>query len=147
MTLDVEKFAEVSRRFTPQHVHDPEDIPCRLGRSKSEPCRKPCKRHGAQPWISLNLYLGLTETGLRSSDDASKRVWQTLPRHLRRRTASHDPRRVPVRLREKALSEVGLSLSSVFSGFTNVLLDGSGQAEETDQGTEKARQNLRHWKD
>ncbi|KDQ20858.1 hypothetical protein BOTBODRAFT_320829 [Botryobasidium botryosum FD-172 SS1] len=34
------------------------------------------------------------------------RVWQTLPRHLRRRAASHDVRRVPVRLREKAQLEM-----------------------------------------
>ncbi|KAG8967748.1 hypothetical protein FRC05_001927 [Tulasnella sp. 425] len=38
-------------------------------------------------------------------EDASKRVWQTLPRHMRRRTASHDSTRVPVRLREKARAE------------------------------------------
>ncbi|KAF8340372.1 uncharacterized protein EI90DRAFT_2906355 [Cantharellus anzutake] len=39
-------------------------------------------------------------------EGATKRVWQTLPRHLRRRAASHDPRRVPARLRLKAKSEV-----------------------------------------
>ncbi|KAG8925284.1 hypothetical protein FRC01_010406 [Tulasnella sp. 417] len=39
-------------------------------------------------------------------EDASKRVWQTLPRHMRRRTASHDSTRVPVRLREKARAEM-----------------------------------------
>ncbi|KAG8684812.1 hypothetical protein FRC08_013472, partial [Ceratobasidium sp. 394] len=37
---------------------------------------------------------------------ATHRVWQTLPRHLRRRAASHDVRRVPVRLREKAKFEI-----------------------------------------
>lgn len=39
---------------------------------------------------------------------ASTRVWQSLPRHLRRRAASHDVRRVPIRLREKARREVCL---------------------------------------
>ena len=39
-------------------------------------------------------------------DESSKRVFQTLPRHLRRRTASHDVRRVPVRLQVKARAEV-----------------------------------------
>ena len=39
-------------------------------------------------------------------DNATHRAWQQLPRHLRRRAASHDVRRVPVRLREKAKSEV-----------------------------------------
>ncbi|EJC98842.1 POP1-domain-containing protein [Fomitiporia mediterranea MF3/22] len=36
----------------------------------------------------------------------TQRVWQTLPRHLRRRAASHDVRRVPARLRQKARSEM-----------------------------------------
>lgn len=46
---------------------------------------------------------------MRSSGSATHRAWQTLPRHLRRRAASHDVRRVPVRLRDKARTEVGLS--------------------------------------
>ncbi|KAF5360528.1 hypothetical protein D9756_004746 [Leucocoprinus leucothites] len=37
---------------------------------------------------------------------ARHRAWQALPRHLRRRAASHDVRRVPVRLREKAKAEM-----------------------------------------
>lgn len=39
-------------------------------------------------------------------DSATHRVWQTLPRFLRRRAASHDVRRVPVRLRQKAKAEM-----------------------------------------
>lgn len=38
--------------------------------------------------------------------NSGHRVWQTLPRHLRRRAASHDVRRVPARLRNKARAEV-----------------------------------------
>ncbi|KAJ2195383.1 Ribonucleases P/MRP protein subunit pop1 [Coemansia sp. RSA 522] len=34
------------------------------------------------------------------------RAFQTLPRHLRRRAASHNVKRIPARLREKALSEM-----------------------------------------
>ncbi|KAF7314186.1 hypothetical protein MKEN_00890800 [Mycena kentingensis (nom. inval.)] len=41
-----------------------------------------------------------------ASGSASHRVWQTLPRHLRRRAASHDVRRMPIRLREKARQEM-----------------------------------------
>ncbi|KAF9233375.1 ribonucleases P/MRP protein subunit POP1-domain-containing protein [Melanogaster broomeanus] len=41
-----------------------------------------------------------------AGDSSTHRAWQTLPRHLRRRAASHDVRRVPVRLREKARAEV-----------------------------------------
>ncbi|WWC89050.1 uncharacterized protein L201_003968 [Kwoniella dendrophila CBS 6074] len=36
----------------------------------------------------------------------STRAFQSLPRHLRRRAASHNPRRVPKRLRSKAASEI-----------------------------------------
>ena len=43
--------------------------------------------------------------GFRSAA-VTHRVWQTLPRHLRRRAASHDVRRVPVRLRARAILEV-----------------------------------------
>ncbi|KAG8931892.1 hypothetical protein FRC02_001977 [Tulasnella sp. 418] len=48
----------------------------------------------------------IQNTMQKTKDHSSKRVWQTLPRHLRRRAASHDVRRVPVRLREKAKNEM-----------------------------------------
>ncbi|KAI0689073.1 NUC188 domain-containing protein [Cytidiella melzeri] len=38
--------------------------------------------------------------------DTAHRAWQQLPRHLRRRAASHDVRRVPLRLRDKAKAEM-----------------------------------------
>ena len=37
---------------------------------------------------------------------AGKRVFQQLPRHMRRRAMSHNIRRLPRRLREKAKKEV-----------------------------------------
>ncbi|KAJ7134557.1 NUC188 domain-containing protein [Mycena epipterygia] len=37
---------------------------------------------------------------------ARLRAWQSLPRHLRRRAASHDVRRVPLRLRDRARQEM-----------------------------------------
>ncbi|KAI0714000.1 POP1-domain-containing protein [Cerioporus squamosus] len=37
---------------------------------------------------------------------STSRAWQQLPRHLRRRAASHDVRRVPLRLRDKARAEM-----------------------------------------
>ncbi|KAF9468581.1 ribonucleases P/MRP protein subunit POP1-domain-containing protein [Collybia nuda] len=40
------------------------------------------------------------------SANSTQRAWQALPRHLRRRAASHDVRRVPLRLREKARAEM-----------------------------------------
>lgn len=45
-----------------------------------------------------------------NSDSSTKRAFQTLPRHLRRRAASHNARRVPGRLRAKAASEARPSL-------------------------------------
>ncbi|KAF8547670.1 POP1-domain-containing protein [Imleria badia] len=41
-----------------------------------------------------------------ASGSSTHRAWQTLPRHLRRRAASHDVRRVPLRLRDKARAEM-----------------------------------------
>ncbi|KAI0755130.1 POP1-domain-containing protein [Daedaleopsis nitida] len=38
--------------------------------------------------------------------NSTQRAWQQLPRHLRRRAASHDVRRVPLRLRDKARAEM-----------------------------------------
>ena len=37
---------------------------------------------------------------------SAKRVFQTLPRHLRRRAMSHNVYKLPVRLRQKAIEEV-----------------------------------------
>ncbi|KAK9709281.1 Ribonucleases P/MRP protein subunit pop1 [Basidiobolus ranarum] len=42
----------------------------------------------------------------RSKEGAVQRAFQSLPRHLRRRAASHNVKRLPVRLREKALREM-----------------------------------------
>ncbi|KAJ8454463.1 hypothetical protein ONZ45_g19296 [Pleurotus djamor] len=43
-----------------------------------------------------------------ASASSTQRAWQALPRHLRRRAASHDVRRVPLRLRDKAKAEMDL---------------------------------------
>ncbi|KAM6494217.1 POPLD (NUC188) domain containing protein [Amanita muscaria] len=52
--------------------------------------------------------IGAMEDAMKNASASSThRVWQTLPRHLRRRAASHDVRRVPTRLREKAHAEMG----------------------------------------
>ncbi|ETW81747.1 RNase P [Heterobasidion irregulare TC 32-1] len=41
-----------------------------------------------------------------ASSSSTTRAWQELPRHLRRRAASHDVSRVPIRLRQKARAEM-----------------------------------------
>ncbi|KZO93565.1 POP1-domain-containing protein, partial [Calocera viscosa TUFC12733] len=43
---------------------------------------------------------------LSAQEAATTRAFQSVPRHLRRRAASHDPRRLPVRLRERAKAEM-----------------------------------------
>ena len=42
-----------------------------------------------------------------ASKQSNKRVFQSLPRHMRRRAASHNSKRVPVRLRDAYNREVG----------------------------------------
>lgn len=41
-----------------------------------------------------------------ANSSSTQRAWQALPRHLRRRAASHDVRRVPLKLRDKARAEM-----------------------------------------
>jgi ribonuclease P/MRP protein subunit POP1 len=47
------------------------------------------------------------------SSSSTQRAWQALPRHLRRRAASHDVRRVPLKLRDKARAEVRLTFMRI----------------------------------
>jgi hypothetical protein len=70
---------------------------------------------------------------MKSRSAPTHRAWQLLPRHLRRRAASHDPRRVPLRLREKARFEVcdtraGLEVVK----FIHNLTDGSFNEESAE---------------
>ncbi|VEU19564.1 DEKNAAC100893 [Brettanomyces naardenensis] len=50
---------------------------------------------------------------LRSRYSSATRVFQSLPRELRRRTASHNVRRIPKRMRPRALKEMGFSYRDV----------------------------------
>ncbi|GAA97132.1 uncharacterized protein L969DRAFT_94124 [Mixia osmundae IAM 14324] len=51
--------------------------------------------------------IGSWENAMRTSKNAVvQRAFQSLPRHLRRRAASHNARRLPARLRAKARSEI-----------------------------------------
>lgn len=66
--------------------------------------------------LSIPDYLSAREFEIRALDSAmiksknsgASRVFQILPRTLRRRTASHNVRRIPKRMRRKALREMGL---------------------------------------
>ncbi|KAI8871640.1 POP1-domain-containing protein [Ramicandelaber brevisporus] len=57
----------------------------------------------------------------------SARAFQTLPRHLRRRAASHNVKRIPVRLRERALAEMRKSAGITSSSQNTPDAEGSGK--------------------
>ena len=47
--------------------------------------------------------------------EVGKRTFQRLPRHMRRRAMSHNLKRLPRRVREKAAKEVGIILEVIFN--------------------------------
>jgi ribonuclease P/MRP protein subunit POP1 len=53
-----------------------------------------------------------------AANQTNKRVFQSLPRHMRRRAASHNPKRMPVRLRDAYNREVG----EIIDSFCNVFI-------------------------
>ena len=53
---------------------------------------------------------------------STHRAWQELPRHLRRRAASHRVRRVPLRLRDKSRSEVRSDFLYTYTTFCLITL-------------------------
>lgn len=53
---------------------------------------------------------------------STHRAWQELPRHLRRRAASHNVRRVPLRLRDKSRSEVRSDFLYTYTTFYLIIL-------------------------
>ncbi|XBW38404.1 hypothetical protein QEN19_003992 [Hanseniaspora menglaensis] len=52
---------------------------------------------------------------------SNKRAFQNLPRHLRRRTCSHNVKRVPKRIRKRTLKEMAKSEQRVINGNTDSL--------------------------
>lgn len=105
-SIDVERFAEVGL-FHPPRVAVANDCSgaCIRDRCNAKSNKDGWACHQATPNNSLLMIF--------SSESSTHRAWQTLPRHLRRRAASHDVRRVPTRLRDKARAEVSLSGSLV----------------------------------
>lgn len=81
--------------------------------------------------LNIPEYLAAREFEIRALDSAmiksknssASRVFQALPRTLRRRTASHNVRRIPKRMRRKALREMGLQQNS---GTTQKVLGTKG---------------------
>jgi ribonuclease P/MRP protein subunit POP1 len=58
----------------------------------------------------VDILSGHTHFDSLSRAGSTHRAWQELPRHLRRRTASHNVRRVPLRLRNRSRAEVRKAL-------------------------------------
>lgn len=67
----------------------------------------------------------------------SRRVFQTLPRHMRRRAASFNIRRLPTRLREKALAEVRACQPGPLTIIIIIIIAGQ-ESERGSQTTQKA---------
>jgi len=97
VSLDVERFVDVSI-YCSFDAHSL--MFSRHGGSKSRRCRTRLRTPGDPAHTAIRIFLTLSRA------TSSKRSWQKLPRHLRRRAASHDTRRVPAYLREKAKEEV-----------------------------------------
>ena len=73
---------------------------------------------------------------------STHRAWQELPRHLRRRAASHHVRRVPLRLRQKSRAEVGSdsAYTRTLLALTHILGDGFFASKNSWAVTPEARQ-------
>ncbi|EIW65998.1 hypothetical protein TREMEDRAFT_70391 [Tremella mesenterica DSM 1558] len=81
-----------------------------------------------------------------SADSNNSRVFQSLPRHLRRRAASHNPRRVPKRLRSKAASEIDPGDKIAKSHRKRAKLRARAKGKETGRTEELLRrQNNKTW--
>ncbi|CCA67821.1 hypothetical protein PIIN_01645 [Serendipita indica DSM 11827] len=77
-----------------------------------------------------------------TKDAASSRAWQSLPRHLRRRAASHNIRRVPARLRERARKE----MDPVKKKRLNALIAKAGKSKHQTRSEKfQARQLNKRW--
>ncbi|KAH9971933.1 ribonucleases P/MRP protein subunit POP1-domain-containing protein [Lactifluus volemus] len=76
---------------------------------------RPSNSDGLPDSIDVEKFVESRSFELRAMQQAMKnakagsthRAWQELPRHLRRRAASHNVRRVPHRLRQKSRAEMG----------------------------------------
>jgi ribonuclease P/MRP protein subunit POP1 len=70
----------------------------------------------------------------------SRRAFQDVPRELRRRTASHNPQRVPKRLRARAKQEAKEDNTPVSRGTSGSGVGKGGKAHRRKEGREKSRQ-------
>lgn len=73
---------------------------------------------------------------IKSKTGGSSRVFQSLPRSLRRRTASHNVKRIPKRMRRKALKEMGITNNGI-SGTKGVKSSGVPITKKQRRGRER----------
>lgn len=71
---------------------------------------------------------------VKSKTSGASRVFQSLPRTLRRRTASHNVRRIPKRMRKKALREMGLYVGKAELGTKGVTVTGKPLKKKIGRG-------------
>jgi ribonuclease P/MRP protein subunit POP1 len=102
--VSVEKFAKVCRVIVSWGWYYADAI-FRSERWRSWHSRMLSSRQSQYKSSLMEKAVSLTLGNCRLQGNT--RVFQSLPRHLRRRAASHNPRRVPARLRSRAAAEVG----------------------------------------
>lgn len=108
-----------SRHIRTQLQDDAFTNPSR-GKTASQQVKKHLKTGIIPNKLNLPDFLAAREFEIKALDSAmiksktsgASRVFQSLPRTLRRRTASHNVRRIPKRMRRKALREMGLQLNA-----------------------------------
>lgn len=71
---------------------------------------------------------------VKSKTSGASRVFQSLPRTMRRRTASHNVRRIPKRMRRKALREMGLHVGNLELGTKGVTITGKPLKKKVGRG-------------
>jgi hypothetical protein len=132
-SIDVEKFTEVPT-LSPSIYRTNIHLGQRLRNTRNRGCFEIRK---------VRFSISLSPFSPVSRSNSGHRVWQTLPRHLRRRAASHDVRRVPARLRERARSEV-LSFLHLQSASQSILDGPTKEKRSQSKGFSSWQGEARH---
>ena len=98
--------------------------------------------------VNVKSFLKSHENEIKSFEDAmcaakkglSRRAFQNVPRELRRRTASHNPQRVPKRLRMRAKQEAREDNTPIVRGKSGSGVGKGSKAHLRKEGIKKSRQ-------
>jgi ribonuclease P/MRP protein subunit POP1 len=101
--------------------------------------------------VNVKNFLKSHENEIKSLENAmraakkglTRRAFQDVPRELRRRTASHNPQRVPKRLRVRAKQEAKEDNTPTSRGTSGSGVGKGGKAHLRKEGREKSRQNAK----